>query len=256
MSEEVKMTFLEHIEELRKRVLWSLGAVLLFLIFTYNFSTEIFNFLMKPIIESLPMGSTLIFTKPAEGFTTYLKVSFFAAIVLAFPFILYQAWRFVSPALYRHEKQVAIPFIVFGTVFFAMGAAFCYYIASPPAFKFLLSEYSSQYVKAFPSIGEALSFLMALIFGFGLVFEFPLIVFVLARFGIVNTEMLKRKRKFAIVICAIAAAVITPTTDAFSMMLMLVPLLIFYELGIVVASLFGKKKKEVSSLDENSSTTA
>jgi sec-independent protein translocase protein TatC len=254
MVEEIKMTFIEHIEELRKRVFWSLGAVLLFFIITYNFSKQVFDFLMKPIIENLPEGSTLIFTRPAEGFTTYLKVSFFAALVLAFPFILYQAWRFIAPALYKHEKQIAIPFIVFGTIFFGLGAAFCYYIASPPAFKFLLSEYSSEYVKAFPTIGEALSFFMALIFGFGLIFEFPLIVFVLAKLGIVNTEMLKKKRRYAIVICAIAAAIITPTTDAFSMMLMLVPLLVFYELGIVVASIFGKKKKEVSSLDEKSTT--
>jgi sec-independent protein translocase protein TatC len=255
MVEEVKMTFIEHIEELRKRILWSLGAVVLFFILTYNFSKEIFDFLMKPIIENLPQGSTLIFTRPAEGFTTYLKVSFFAAIVLAFPFILYQAWRFVSPALYKHEKRIAIPFIFFGTLFFGIGAAFCYFIAAPPAFKFLLSEYTSEYVKAFPTIGEALSFFMALIFGFGLVFEFPLIVFVLARLGIVNTETLRRKRKYAIVICAIAAAVITPTTDAFSMMLMLAPLIIFYELGIVVASIFGKKKKEVASLEEKSTPT-
>ncbi len=254
MIEEIKMTFIEHIEELRKRVFWSLGAVLLFFIVTYNFSKEVFDFLMKPIIENLPEGSTLIFTRPAEGFTTYLKVSFFAALVLAFPFILYQAWRFIAPALYKHEKQIAIPFILLGTIFFGLGAAFCYYIASPPAFKFLLSEYTSEYVKAFPTIGEALSFFMALIFGFGIVFEFPLIVFVLARLGIVNNETLRRKRRLAIVICAILAAILTPTTDWFSMVMMLVPLLIFYEIGIIVASIFGKKKKEVSSLDEKSTT--
>jgi len=251
---EIKMTFIEHLEELRKRILWSLAAILICFIVAYNFSKKIFDFLMKPIIENLPQGSTLIFTRPAEGFTTYLRVGFFAALVVALPFILYQTWRFVAPALYKHEKQIAIPFIVFGTIFFGLGAGFCYFIAAPPAFKFLLSEYTSEYVKAFPTIGEALSFFMALIFGFGLVFEFPLIVFVLAKLGIVNSNMLKRKRRYAIVICAILAAIITPTTDAFSMVLMLVPLIVFYELGVIVAAIFGKKKEEVTTLEEKSTT--
>src|SRR3990170_1980203 len=203
---EIKMTFIEHLEELRKRILWSLAAILICFIVAYTFSKKIFDFLMKPIIENLPQGSTLIFTRPAEGFTTYLRVGFFAALVVALPFILYQTWRFVAPALYKHEKQIAIPFIVFGTI--------C----------------------------------------FGLVFEFPLIVFVLAKLGIVNSNMLKRKRRYAIVICAIAAAIITPTTDAFSMVLMLVPLIVFYELGVIVAAIFGKKKEEVTSLEEKSTT--
>ena len=246
MTEEEKMTFLEHVEELRRRILWSLAAVLICFIPTYAFSERLFDILMRPIIKSLPEGSTLIFTRPAEGFMTYLKVSLFAALALAVPFILYQAWRFVAPALYKHEKQIVIPFILFGTLFFALGASFCYFVAAPPAFKFLLSEYSSDYVKAFPTIGEALSFFMALLFGFGLVFEFPLVVFVLARLGIVDSHMLSNKRRYAIFICGIAAAVITPTTDALSMMFMLVPLIVFYEIGILVAWIFGKKSKEVT----------
>jgi sec-independent protein translocase protein TatC len=205
---------------------------------------------MKPLIENLPEGSSLIFTRPAEGFTTYLKVSFFAALILAIPFILYQAWKFVAPALYKEEKRIIIPFIFFGSLFFALGAAFCYYVASPPAFKFLLNEYSSEYVKAFPTIREALSFFMALIFGFGLVFEFPLIIFILARIGLVTSKWLREKRKYAIVLSALIAAMLTPTTDAVSMMLMFVPIIIFYELGILVAWMFGKKKKKDDSEEE------
>jgi len=241
---EQKMSFLDHLGELRQRLLWSLLAVLVFFVPAYAFSNEIFEFLMKPLIENLPEGSSLIFTRPAEGFTTYLKVSFFAAVLLAVPFILYQGWKFVAPALYKEEKQIIIPFIFFGSLFFALGAAFCYYVASPPAFKFLLNEYSSDYVKAFPTIREALSFFMALIFGFGLVFEFPLIIFILARVGLVTSKWLREKRKYAIVLSAIIAAMLTPTTDAVSMMLMFVPIIIFYELGILVAWMFGKKKKE------------
>ncbi len=241
---EDKMSFLDHLGELRRRLLWSLLAVGILFIPAYYFSNEIFEFLMKPLIENLPEGSSLIFTRPAEGFTTYLKVSFFAALLAAVPFILYQGWKFVAPALYKEEKQVAVPFILFGTLFFLAGAAFCYYVASPPAFKFLLNEYSSEYVKAFPTIREALSFLMALIFGFGLVFEFPLIIFILARIGVVTSSWLRQKRKYAVIISAMIAAMLTPTTDAISMMLMFVPILVFYELGILVAWMFGKKKKD------------
>ena len=247
---EQKMSFLDHLGELRQRLLWSLLAVLVFFVPAYAFSNEIFEFLMKPLIENLPEGSSLIFTRPAEGFTTYLKVSFFAAVILAVPFILYQGWKFVAPALYKEEKQIIIPFIFFGSLFFALGAAFCYYVASPPAFKFLLNEYSSDYVKAFPTIREALSFFMALIFGFGLVFEFPLIIFILARVGLVTSKWLRDKRKYAIVLSAIIAAMLTPTTDAVSMMLMFVPIIIFYELGIIVAWMFGKKKKEENTEDD------
>ena len=241
MNEE-KMSFLDHLGELRMRLLWSLLAVAILFVPAYYFSNEIFDFLMKPLIENLPEGSSLIFTRPAEGFTTYLKVSFFAAAFMAVPFILYQAWKFVGPALYKEERQIVVPFIFFGSLFFAAGAAFCYFIASPPAFKFLLNEYSSEYVKAFPTIQEGLSFLMALIFGFGLVFEFPLVIFILARIGLVTSKWLKEKRKYAIIISAVIAAVLTPTTDAIS---------VFYELGILVAWIFGKKKTEEESEEEN-----
>src|SRR5579884_1867414 len=131
MTEEERMTFIEHIEELRKRILWSLAAVIVCFAATYNFSKQIFDFLMRPIIENLPKGSTLIFTRPAEGFTTFLKVALFAALVLALPFILYQAWRFIAPALYKHEKQIAIQFVFFGVIFFVLGASFCISLLHP-----------------------------------------------------------------------------------------------------------------------------
>ncbi len=244
------MSFLDHISELRMRVLWSLLAVAVLFGPAYYFSNEIFDFLMKPLVENLPEGSSLIFTRPAEGFTTYLKVSFFAAVVLAVPFILYQAWKFVAPALYKEEKQIIIPFIFFGSLFFAAGAAFCYFIAAPPAFKFLLNEYSSDYVKAFPTIREALSFFMALIFGFGLIFEFPLVIFILARVGVVTSSWLIKQTKYAIIVSAVVAAMLTPTTDAVSMMLMFVPILVFYGLGIFVAWIFGKKKSTTDPEEE------
>jgi len=243
MTKEVKMPFLKHIEEFRKRVLYALIAVIICFIPSYYFSELIFAFLMKPLIESLPEGSTLIFTRPAEGFTTYLKIAFFASLLLSVPVILYQVWKFVAPALYKNEKKILLPFIFFGTLFFLAGGAFCYYVASPPAFNFLLNEYSSEYVKAFPSIREALSFFMALILGFGLIFEFPLISFILAKIGIVTSKMLSQNRRYALLISCVVAAILTPTTDALSMMFMFIPLIIFYELGILVAWVFGKKSE-------------
>ncbi len=244
-----QMPFLDHLAELRERILKSILAVFIFFLPAYYYSERIFAVLMKPLMDNLPEGSTLIFTRPAEGFTTYLKVSFFAALIAAFPVILYQGWKFVAPALYKEEKRVIIPFVLFGTLFFATGAAFCYFVAAPPAFRFLLGQYTTEYVKALPSIGSALSFFMSLMIGFGVVFEFPVVTFVLSRLGIVDAGMLKRKRKYAILISAIAAAVITPTTDALSMSFMLVPLLVFYELGILVAWIFGKEKEKKEEED-------
>lgn len=247
MSNEAKMPFLKHIEELRKRLLYSVVAIAICFIPSYYFSEILFDFLMQPLITNLPEGSTMIFTRPAEGFTTYLKIAFFAALILSIPALLYQAWQFIAPALYKNEKKILLPFIFFGSIFFFAGSAFCYYIASPPAFNFLLNEYSSEYVKAFPSIKEALSFFLALILGFGLIFEFPLVSFILARIGIVTSEMLSRNRRYALLISCVIAAVLTPTTDALSMMFMFIPLIVFYELGILVAWVFGKKQDNYTS---------
>ncbi len=237
------MNFLDHIQELRKRVLYVLIAVFIFFIPAYFFSEEIFSFLMAPIIANLPSGSSMIFIRPAEGFITYLKVSIFAAFVLAFPVVLYQVWSFISPALYKREKRILLPFLLFGTIFFLSGGLFCYYVAAPKGFGFLLGEYSSEYVKAFPTIREGLSFLMSLMIGFGLVFEYPVVVFMLSRFGLITGSWLRKQRKYAWLVSAVVAAFITPTTDAVSMMFMLVPLFIFYELGIYVALIFGRKER-------------
>jgi len=242
MINEGRMSFLGHIEELRKRLIYSIIAISVFFIPSYIFSGQIFDFLMMPIRRNLAENSFMIFTSPAEGFMTYLKVSVFSSFILAFPVLLYQLWSFISPALYKHEKKIVVPFIISGTVFFIIGAAFCYYIAAPQCLRFLLGEYSSEYVKALPSISEALSFLMTLTVGFGVVFEFPIVIFVLARFGLVTTKWLKEKRKYAIFIFAVFAAALTPP-DIISMMVMFVPLLIFYEIGIIVASIFGKKRE-------------
>ena len=250
MKEEAGMRFLEHAEELRRRIIYSLLAVAALFVPCYAFSGRIFDLLMGPVIRSLPEGSSLIFTRPAEGFLVYLKVSLFAAFCLSFPFVLYNAWQFVSPALYRNERRVVVPLVVFGTLFFAAGAAFCYLVAAPQGLRFLLGEYTTQYVQALPGVRDAFSFLTALMLGFGLVFEFPLIIFILARLGLVTSGFLARQRKYALLLGSVLAAFITPTTDAVSMMFMLVPLFIFYELGILIAWAFGKKKPDTAERED------
>ena len=247
MAEQRLMNFLEHIQELRKRVFYSLISIAIFFIPSYFFSKEIFDFLMIPMVENLPSGSSLIFIRPAEGFLTYLKVSIFAAFILSTPVVLYQVWSFVSPGLYKREKKIALPFLLFGTVSFLAGALFCYYVVAPKGFGFLLEGYSSEHIKALPTIKESLSFLMSLIIGFGLIFEYPIAVFILARLGLVTGSWLREQRKYAFLLSAIAAALITPTTDAVSMMFMLIPLFIFYEIGIYIAQIFGKRSTEDNS---------
>lgn len=247
--DERRMSFLEHYEEARKRVIWSSLSVLICFFITYTFSTQIFDFLMQPIIMNLPEGSTLIFARPAEGFITYLKVGIFSAIFLALPFIMFQAWRFIAPAMYKHEKRIAIPFIFFGAILFFAGAAFCYFVVAPFAFNFLLLEYSNEFIRALPSISEALTFFMTILLGFGLIFEFPIVVFVMAKMGVVSSSFLRKNRKYAILISAVIATMLTPA-DIISMVFMFIPLLIFYELGILIAWIFGKKRKEENSSED------
>ncbi len=250
MEEKGGMKFLEHAEELRKRIIFSIIPMVVFLAPCYIFSEQLFELLMRPVIQSLPEGSSLIFTRPAEGFLTYVKVSLFFSFLLSVPFIIYNAWQFVSPALYKKEKKIVIPVVISATLCFALGAFFCYIVAAPKGLGFLLGEYSTEHIRALPSIKDALSFLTALMIGFGVVFEFPLMIFILARLGVVTSKFLARQRKYALLVNAILAAFITPTTDAISMMFMLIPLFIFYELGIVIAKVFGKEREKNEKTEE------
>ena len=207
---------------------------------------------MGPIIRSLPEGSSLIFHAPdPRGFSPISRCRSFSPSFLSFPFILYNAWHFVLPGALQEGKKGRRPARCVRDPVFSSSALFSATSSpAPQGLRFLLGEYTTQYVKAFPSIKEALSFLTALMIGFGLVFEFPLVVFILSRLGLVTAGFLARNRKYALLLNAILAAFITPTTDAVSMMFMLVPLFIFYELGIIIAKIFGKKKPETEPEEE------
>ena len=241
MADE-KLTFTSHLEELRKRIIICIIAVALGFSVSYFFAEQIFSVLVKPLKEELPPDSLLIFTALPEAFFAYLKLSLFSGIILASPVILWEVWCFVAPGLYDHEKRYVYPFVTFSTLFFAAGVLFGYIVVFPISFKFLIS-YGSELIKPLPSIKEYLSFSCKMLLAFGIIFELPLFVLFLAKIGIIDDKMLRSKRKFAILGVFIVAAILTPP-DAVSQVLMALPLIILYEISILVAKFFGKKAEK------------
>ncbi len=245
--DEKKLPLTAHLQELRTRLIASFIAIGIGFVVCYTFSQTLFNILAKPLFKILPQGGSLIFTSVAEAFFTYMKVAFIGGLILASPFVLYQIWAFVAPGLYRHEKRYVIPLLLGGSFFFLLGILFGYFIALPIGFKFLLS-YAADLIKPMPSMKEYLSFSIKFLLAFGLVFEFPVILVILARIGIIDAKMMARQRKYAILLIFIFAAVITPP-DLISQVIMAVPLMGLYELSILLAKVFGKKTKTSSEID-------
>ncbi|MCK5009963.1 MAG: twin-arginine translocase subunit TatC, partial [Deltaproteobacteria bacterium] len=209
---------------------------------SYFFAEQIFDILIKPLQAELPPDSMFIFTGLPEAFFVYLKLSLFGGILLASPVLLWEVWCFVAPGLYDQEKKYVYPFVIFSTVLFATGVSFGYFVVFPIAFKFFMG-YSSEIIKPLPSIKEYLNFSCKLLFAFGVVFELPLFTLFLAKIGLVNEKMLRSKRKFAILGIFAVAAILTPP-DVVSQILMAIPLLVLYEISILVAKYFGKKEEE------------
>lgn len=234
-----KIPFTSHLEELRKRIIICLIAVVAGFLLSYNFAEIIFELLVQPLKEQLPAESWLIFTGLTEAFVVYLKLAFYAGLILASPVILWEVWCFVAPGLYDHEKKYVFPFVISASLLFFTGVAFCYLVVFPFSFKFFMS-YSTDTLKPLPAMKEYLSFAFQILLAFGIIFELPVFILFLAKLGLVTERMLRQQRKFAIVIIFIVAAVLTPP-DVFSQCLMAAPLLILYEISIVVARVFGKK---------------
>ncbi len=239
IDEETKLPFTDHLEELRKRLIISVIAVAAGFIVSYFFSKQLFEILMKPLIVALPPRSTLIFTSLPEAFFTYLKVSLLAGIFIASPVVLYEIWAFISPGLYKHEKRYVIPFVFFSSIFFIGGALFGYFVVFPFGFKFFLG-FATDYIRPMPTIKEYFGFCAKLLFAFGVIFELPLFVLFLARLGIINDRILRKQRKYAILLVFIASAILTPP-DVMTQLMMAGPLLALYEISIWVAKIFGKK---------------
>lgn len=248
--DEKKLPLTAHLQELRTRLIASFIAIGIGFVVCYTFSQTLFNILAKPLFKILPQGGSLIFTSVAEAFFTYMKVAFIGGLILASPFVLYQIWAFVAPGLYRHEKRYVVPLLLGGTLFFLFGVLFGYFIAIPIGFKFLLG-YATDLIKPMPSMKEYLSFSIKFLLAFGLVFEFPVVLVIMARIGIIDAKMMAKQRKYAILLIFIFAAVITPP-DLISQVIMAVPLMGLYELSILLAKIFGKKPR--SEIDPEEST--
>jgi sec-independent protein translocase protein TatC len=244
--DEKKLPLTSHLQELRKRLILSFIAIGVGFALCYIFADSIFNILAAPLIKMMPKGGSLIFTSVAEAFFTYMKVAFIAGIILTSPFVLYQIWAFVAPGLYQKEKKYVVPFVLGGSFFFALGVLFGYFVAIPVGFKFLLG-YATDFIKPMPSMKEYLSFSIKFLLAFGLVFEFPVVLVLLAKIGIIDSKMLARQRKYAILLIFVFAAAVTPSPDLISQVLMALPLIGLYELSILLSKIFGKKPTPVPS---------
>ncbi len=235
-----RMTILEHLEELRKRIMWSIAAVIGGFLLCWYWAQPLFAWMAVPITQFLPAGEKLAFTGLVDPFMLYMKVALLAGIFVASPVILWQFWLFVSPALYRHERSIVVPFVVLTTVFFLSGGYFGYKIAFPMVVKFLLSV--GQDFRQVITINEYFSMASKVILGLGLVFELPVLIMVLARFGIVTAKFLLRYFRFAVLVIFIIAAIITPTPDIPTQCVFALPMIGLYLLGVLVAWIFGKKR--------------
>jgi sec-independent protein translocase protein TatC len=235
-----RMTLLEHLEELRRRLAWSIAAIFVGFLLCWYWAPPIFAWLSVPITQFLPPGEKLAFTGLVDPFMLYMKVALLAGIFLASPVVLYQFWLFVSPALYRHERSIAVPFIVFTTVFFVGGGYFGYKIAFPMVVHFLLQV--GQDFRQVVTINEYFSMASKVILGLGLVFELPVLILLLSRLGIVTHRFLLRHFRWAVLVIFIVAAVITPTPDIPTQCVFALPMVALYLLGVLVAWIFGKKR--------------
>lgn len=238
MSEFPEQPFVEHLADLRKTLLRVLYILVIGCGICLYFAEDIFSFVRQPIVPYLPTGG-LVYTNPIDKFISNLKVSFLAGVVLTCPFWLYQIWLFIAPGLYKQEKKVAIYFIFFGTILFLAGFAFVYWLVFPAAFKFLLSIGHTVDTPMI-TIADYISFFMTMTLVFGLAFEMPLILVTLGMLGLVDEQSLRKNRRFAVMIMAILAAIVTPP-DALSMLSLLVPLMVLYEASVILVKVLKPK---------------
>ncbi len=247
------MPLLAHLSELRTRIFRILIGTFIAFLACYGVSDLIFTELIRPLVDIMPKDTKLIYTALPEAFFVYLKVSLLAAVVVSSPYIFYQIWAFIAPGLYSHEKKYIIPLALVSALFFISGTAFCYYIVFPFAFSFFIS-YNTEYVSAMPAIGEYLSFVIKILLAFGLIFEMPIFAFFLTRMGLINAKMMRRVRKYAILVVFIVAAILTPP-DIFSQILMACPMIVLYEISIIVSALVAKKEKDIEDEDNDNELT-
>tara|TARA_B100000029_G_scaffold174591_1_gene171449 strand:- start:1571 stop:2335 length:765 start_codon:yes stop_codon:yes gene_type:complete len=251
MSENKDSSFVSHLTELRTRLIRSLIFIFIIFIVGYIFAENIYNFLLEPYVNAVKndgIERRLIFTALHETFITYLKLAFFAAIFLGSPIVLTQIWKFVAPGLYQNEKKALLPYLIATPVLFLLGGMLIYYLVMPLAIKFFLSFETTAGVNTLPiqleaKVNEYLSLIMRLIFAFGLSFQLPILLNLLARVGVIDSDYLKTRRKYFIVIIFAAAAILTPP-DPVTQIGLAIPLLILYELSILSVRITEKNKQK------------
>ncbi len=237
-----------HLIELRSRTVRAVISILVIFVCLFPFMKEIFDWLSRPLMVALPDGAKLLSTGVVAPFMVPLKLTLFCAFVLALPYVLYQFWAYIAPALYKREKRLALPVIVSSVVMFAIGMAYCYFVVFRMVFQFI-AGFSPDAVNFAPDIDSYFSFVITMFFAFGLTFEVPILVVVLDRVGVASAKKLVRIRPYVIVGAFVVAAIFTPP-DVLSQLLLALPLVVLYELGIILVKIFGRKEKEEGEKEE------
>ena len=247
-SAEARMTFLEHLDELRKRITHAVVALLVGFLIAFAFIDRVFAFVYQRLTKDVP-GGHLIYTEPGEAFFLWIKIALVTGVLIASPYIMWQVWLFIAPGLYAKEKKLAVPFVVCSSGLFIAGSAFSHYVLFPAAWRFFAS-FSNDFITFTPRVEPVWGLYVKLMLGMGLVFQMPMIMFVLARLGIVSAGFLAKHTKYAILGIFIVAAVITPDGSPVNQVLVAGPMIVLYGIGVVVAWIFGKSKpKDVESSD-------
>jgi sec-independent protein translocase protein TatC len=236
--DEGKMSFFEHLAELRTRIIWSLIPAAIGLGIALYFTPRIMAFVQRPITG---MNTKLVFTAPTEAFWTYMKVAMITGLFIAMPIVLWNVWAFVAPGLHKHERKYAAPFVIIGSVLFLAGGAFALLVVAPFASRFLVNFGQEQGLQPMITVASYTDFVLKFTLAFGLVFELPVILTLLSMIGVVTPQFLAKNRKYAILINFVIAAILTPTPDLINQSLMAGPLILLYEVGIIAARIFGRK---------------
>jgi sec-independent protein translocase protein TatC len=237
-----KMSFLEHLDELRRRIIWALVGLLIGMAAAVFYLERLFRFVMEPMQRALPAGQTLISTEPTEVFGLYIKILVIAGLLIASPIVMAQVWLFIAPGLYSHEKKLAIPFVVMSSVFFVAGAAFCHYIVFPMTWEFFVKLPIEGVVTFTPTVSSSFAIYMKLVIAFGLVFQMPTIVLFLAKMGLITAGFMLRKFKYAVLAIFIIAAIITPDGSMITQAAMAGPMVLLYMFSVGLAWMFGKRR--------------
>ena len=245
-----RMSFLDHLEELRKRLIWAVASIGVGFAITFPFINRIFDFILRPMQRLLPVGQTLIYTDPSEAFTLEIKIALITGLIVASPMVFAQLWLFVAPGLYSHEKKWALPFIGMSSFFLIAGAAFSHYVVFPIVWGFFVS-FRTDYLTFMPRVEPAFSMYLRLILALGITFQLPTLVLFLARMGMITPRFMIKNLKFAVLLIVIASAVLSPDGGGVGMVAMGGPVIVLYILSVGLAWAFGKKRDSATDAHQS-----